>query len=171
MFIILITSLTVPRHSSKATNCLYTVLTCGCSCRPPAGRWRSHNVLWGCCDAPWRPWKSSYWPPTEPLWQKARNTALLQPWGHLRYLEEILQLTERKRNKIWSTERAPMFSHLLPAAPQVPPQPAPRDDPYRTEPRWCGYSPTPLHAHKHRGKLSDAVITIFMHSIVLSLFK
>lgn len=37
------------------------------------------------------------------------------------------------------------FSYLLLTVPQVQPQPTPHDDPYRTEPGWCGYLLTPLH--------------------------
>lgn len=81
--------------TSKHCVCVYTVLTCGCSCRPPGGRWRSRNGVWECRDAPWRPWKSFCWPPTELLWQTGRNRALRLPSGRPQYLEETTKLGER----------------------------------------------------------------------------
>lgn len=68
------------------------VLTCGCSDRPAEGRWRTRSELWGCRDVPWRPWKSSYWPPAELLWLKDQNMELLRPSGHPQYLKEKQQV-------------------------------------------------------------------------------
>lgn len=79
--------------------CVCTVLTSGYSCRPLGGRWRSRNGLWECRDAPWSPWKSFCWPPTEPLWQTGRNRALRPPSGRPQYLEETTKLGERNRVK------------------------------------------------------------------------
>lgn len=77
-------------------SCLSTVLTCGWSCRRPGGPWRSHSGRWGCRGAPWRPWKSFCWPPTEPLWQTGQNRAPRPPSGRLQYLEDALKLRARE---------------------------------------------------------------------------
>lgn len=61
------------------------------------------------------------------------------------------------------------FSYLLLAVPQVQPQPTPRDDPYRTEPGWCGYLLTPLHRKwkKKTTEHSDVIYTFQLPDTVM----
>lgn len=72
------------------------VLTCGWSCRPPGGRWRSRNGLSECRGAPWRPLRSFCWPQVAPPWLRAQNTALQRPSGRPQSLEERIRWVEEQ---------------------------------------------------------------------------
>lgn len=92
------------------------VLTCGCSCRPRGGRWRSRNELLGCCDVPWRPWKSFCSPPAEQLWQKGQSRESQLPSGRPQYLQRMTALRVEEHVKFIHTVDRQHVSVHIPAA-------------------------------------------------------
>lgn len=66
------------------------------------------------------------------------------------------------------TLRSKEVTHLPPAVLQARPQPAQHYDPYRTEPRCCGYSPTPLGEERDTDTEHESSASTWIKSAFIS---